>query len=100
MTEIKFDEIQANMDWQDYEYIYIIHGTIPELMPGVAYRRENRGELFKRKILKCPFCAARITDMDVGTKVELFGHPKQVERKCQFYMRCDCCHKEVGINVA
>jgi hypothetical protein len=104
MPEIKFDDIQTDTCLQNLTYFYVIHGVIhgaiPEIMPGVAYRRVGAEELHRRKILKCPFCSARLTDMDEGTRVELYGHAKRVEVKCQFYIRCACCHREVGINVA
>jgi hypothetical protein len=100
MAEIKFSDIQSDPSLQELTYVYVIHGTIPELMPGVAYRRVGSEEQYKRKILKCPFCQARLTDMDISTGVELFAHPKRVTVRCQFYFRCADCHKEVGINLA
>jgi len=100
MMEIKFADIQADPRLQSLTYYYVIHGTIPELMPDVAYRRAGPEEQHNRKILKCPFCGSRLTDMDVDTVVELFGHENHVIKRCQFYMRCAHCHKEVGINVA
>jgi hypothetical protein len=100
MPEVKFEEIQTNPQLQNLTYFYVIHGTIPELMPSVAYRRIGADVQHQRKILKCPFCSSRLTDMDVDTSVELYGHANRVTIKCQFYMRCDHCHKEVGINVA
>jgi uncharacterized protein with PIN domain len=81
-------------------YFYVIHGTIPELMPIVAYRRIGREQQYERKILKCPICGKRLTDMDAETHVELFKHPVRVAVHCQFYMKCAYCHSEVGINIA
>jgi uncharacterized protein with PIN domain len=100
MAEIKLDDIQTDTRLQNLTYFYVIHGTIPELMPSVAYRRVGAEEQYKRKLLKCPYCQSRLTDMDIDTNVELYGHARRVEVKCQFYFRCPRCHKEVGINVA
>jgi hypothetical protein len=100
MPEIKFDDIQADTRLQNLTYFYVVHGVIPEIMPNVAYRRVGAEELHRRKILKCPFCSARLSDMDADTRVELYGHAKRVEIKCQFYIRCAYCHREVGVNVA
>jgi hypothetical protein len=100
MTEIGFDDIRADPHLQNLAYFYVIHGTIPEIMPEVAYRRAGAEDRHDRKILKCPFCAARISDMDAKTRVELYGHAKRVEVRCQFYIRCFKCRREVGINLA
>jgi hypothetical protein len=100
MDEIKIEDIQANPELQAMEYFYVIHGVIPEIMPPVAYRRIGAEEQHRRKLLKCPFCLTRLTDMDIDTSVELYAHSERVTRKCQFYMRCLNCHKEVGINIA
>ena len=82
------------------KYFYVIHGTIPELMPSVAYRRTDRDVQHERKILKCPACMKRLTDMSLDTRVELFKHPIQVTVNCQFYMKCSYCNTEIGINIA
>ena len=82
------------------KYFYVIHGTIPELMPIVAFRREGKEKLYERKILRCPICGNRLSDTSSETRVELYKHPFRVEVKCQFYIKCDVCHGEIGINVA
>ncbi|GHV47112.1 hypothetical protein FACS189499_04020 [Clostridia bacterium] len=98
MTKIKIEDIQTNPELRELEYFYIIHGIIPGLTPRAAYRCVKTMEQHKRKLLKCPFCAFRLSDMDEDTKVELVGHAKHV--KCQLYIRCLNCHKEVRINIA
>jgi phage terminase large subunit GpA-like protein len=100
MTEIKFDDIRTSRELRDRVYFYVIHGTFPEIEPSVAYRRIGAEAQHRRKILKCPYCQSRLTDMDIDTNVELYGHAERVAVKCQFYMRCAHCHREVGINVA
>ena len=84
------------------KYFYVVHGVIPEVMPNVAYRRAcgTREQQFERKILKCPFCAMRLTDTDVNTKVELYRHPERVGVPCQLYLKCFYCKKEIGIIIA
>lgn len=81
-------------------YFYVIHGTIPELMPNVLYRREGKEQQYERKVLKCPHCKKRLTDTSAETRVELYQHKIRVEIKCQFYLKCPHCHSEVGINIA
>ena len=82
------------------KYFFVIHGTIPELMPIVAYRREGKEQQYERKILKCPICGRRLTDISADTCVELYKHPVRVSVNCQFYMKCFHCQGEVGINIA
>ena len=53
----------------------------------------------ERKILKCPSCSNRLTDMSIDTKVELYQHPARLKVNCQFIMRCMACQCEVGINI-
>lgn len=81
------------------KYFYIIHGVIPELMPDIAYRGQSKAQ-HERKVLKCPHCDRRLTDMDTGTRVELYQHPVRVQVQCQFYIKCFHCGNEVGINIA
>jgi hypothetical protein len=69
-----------------------------EKFPAVSYRRiKGVAEQHNRKMLKCPTCSARVTDMDEGTRVELFGHSKHVQMKCDIYLHCNNSHGEVGI---
>jgi ribosomal protein L37E len=84
---------------EEVKYFYVVHGTIPELMPRILYRRSGRKEQYRRKILKCPFCGFRITDVDEQTKVELYKHPVKLKIPCQFYIQCRRCNAEVGINI-
>lgn len=98
--EIRFADIQADPRLQAMSYFYVIDDVIPELLLNIAYRRVGAEAQYNRKILKCPFCQSRLTDMDVGTDVALFAHPKRVTVRCQFYLRCGNCRKEVGINLA
>jgi uncharacterized protein with PIN domain len=98
--QFSIDDIPNNPQLQEMKYVYVIHGPIPELAARVAYRRIGAEVQHQRKILKCPFCASRLSDMDAETNVELYGHEKHVQIQCQFYLRCINCHKEVGINIA
>lgn len=82
------------------EYLYIIHGTIPELMPSVAYRRTGRAALAGRKIIKCPYCQEILTDVDRKTLVEIYRIPKRKLKKpspAQFFKKCAACKAEVGL---
>ena len=82
------------------KYFYVIHGTIPELMPDVLFRRDGKEKQYERKTIKCPCCGKRLTDTSMETRVELYQHKIHVAVKCQFYMKCVYCHCEVGINIA
>ena len=84
---------------QEVRFFYIIHGTIPEITPNVAFRRVDKAEQYARKLLKCPYCERRLSDMDADTRVELYRHPVHVHVHCQFYMKCAYCNSEVGINI-
>lgn len=89
-----------SVETETMKYYYVIHGTIPELMPDILYRRESGVLPSERKVLKCPHCGKRLTDTDVATRVELYRHPIRVQVTCQFYMKCIYCKSEVGINIA
>jgi phage terminase large subunit GpA-like protein len=100
MNEITFEMILEDPKLQTLTYFYVIHGTFPEIEASVAYRRIGAEAQHRRKILKCPYCQSRLTDMDIDANVELYGHAERIAVKCQFYMRCAHCHREVGINMA
>lgn len=85
---------------ESIKYFYVIHGTIPELMPDVLYRRDGKEQQYARKTLKCPHCTKRLTDTSADTNVELYQHEIRVTVKCQFYLKCPHCHSEIGINIA
>ena len=85
---------------EDIRFFYVIHGTIPELMPSVAYRRTDRNVQCERKTVKCPVCKSRLTDVSVDTRLELYKHPVHVPVDCQFYMKCVTCDAEIGIRIA
>lgn len=82
------------------KYFYTIAGTIPELMPDCIYRRTSSTAQYNRKILKCPVCGKRLTDISIDTRVELYQHPVHVTVNCHFYIKCYFCQCEVGINIA
>lgn len=82
------------------EYLYVIHGVIPEVMPSVAYRRTGRPELAERKIIRCPYCGGPLTDVERHTLVQIYRTPKRTPRKPipgQFFKVCGLCSREVGI---
>ena len=82
------------------QYFYVVYGDVPELMPKLAFRREGSAAQFTRKILKCPYCEHRLTDVDISTKAELFRSPGKMKGSCHVYRKCDHCHNEVGIRFA
>jgi hypothetical protein len=100
MTEIRLEDIQADPKTRNLTFFYVIHGTIPEIEPMVAYRRAKTAGRQNRKTLKCPVCSNRLSDMDENTKVELYCHSHQVQVQCAFYIKCFHCNKEIGIKLA
>ena len=100
MTNIA-DDGKALME--DTEYVYVVHGVIPEAMPPVAYRRTGRPELADRKAIKCPYCATVLTTVDRHTRVQLFRSPKSRGNAPivgQIFKHCEVCKHEVGIVMA
>ena len=90
-----------NTELNDTEkYLYVINGVIPEAMPSLAYRRTGRPELAGRKIIKCPYCREKLTDVERDTRVQLFCLPKGKRKKPipgEFFKTCEFCRGEVGI---
>lgn len=84
----------------DCGFIIIVHGSIPELLPNAAFRRSGKSELAGRKVIKCPYCAEALTDVDRKTKVELFRMPSRKGITCHTYKKCRVCKGEVGILIA
>ena len=82
------------------KYFYVIHGTIPELEPKLAYKGRSNEHQWNRKMLKCPYCNNRLSDTNADTRVELYKHPAHVTVTCQFYLKCTFCRSEIGINIA
>jgi len=81
------------------EYYFIIYGTIPESGPMLSCRRIGRVRQYGRKLIKCPYCAVKITDTEANTKVELFPQSTARPIQCQFHLRCPSCKREVGVNI-
>jgi len=82
------------------EYLYVVHGVIPDAMPPVAYRRAGRPELAGRKLIKCPYCREYLTDVDRHTLVQMYALRKGKPKKHipgQIYKTCDVCKGEVGL---
>jgi hypothetical protein len=98
--QFSIDDIPANPQLRKLCYFYVVHGTIPELMPNIAYRRIDKTVKYKRKEIKCPHCHSRLTFTDADTNVELFGSVAQTPVKCHFYFQCVSCHNEIGIRIA
>ena len=88
----------------DILYHFVVYGIIPEIGPLVSFRRiggsrKNITNTTTRKLLKCPHCSARLTDIEVDTKVVVFKQSKTKPVKSQFYMKCAVCKKESGVTV-
>lgn len=82
------------------EYLYVVHGVIPEAMPPVAYRRTGEPELAGRKLIKCPYCRELLTSVERDTAVQMYKLSKGKKKKavpCITIMRCAACKEDVGI---
>jgi hypothetical protein len=82
------------------EYLYVVHGVIPEAMPPVAYRRSGSPDLAGRKLLKCPYCHALLTDVAFDAQIQMYKISKGKQKKAipgLFIKRCNTCRKETGI---
>lgn len=82
-------------------YFYIVHGNVPGVVPRVLYRRSGRAreKTENKKIIKCPFCAGRLTDIGASVKVDLYRYPSRTNINCHGYLKCSSCKNEVGIIV-
>ncbi len=82
------------------EYLYVVNGVIPEVMPPVAYRGGGNPELVGRKLINCPHCPALLTHVELGVSVKIYrlskGKPKK-EIPGLYIKRCDACNNDVGI---
>lgn len=80
-------------------YFYVVHGNVPGIIPRVLYRRSGRARerTEDKKIIKCPFCTRRLTDVGLSVKVDLYRHPSRTKINCHGYLKCNICKNEVGI---
>jgi hypothetical protein len=82
------------------EYLYVVHGVIPEAMPPVAYRRNGSPDTVGRKLIKCPYCREFLTDVAYDTPVQMYKLSQGKQRRDipgLFIKRCNACKKETGI---
>lgn len=79
------------------EYVYVVHGIVPELMPRVACRREKHFKTKNKKIIKCPYCRGIFTIVEQTAKVEIYRHSVKTKIIYHDSMPCRTCHNKVGI---
>jgi hypothetical protein len=80
------------------QYYLMIYGTIPEIGKLVAFRRTRQiqqKQSCDRKLIKCPYCDARLTDTEQDSIVEVFTLP--APRTVQLYLKCTRCRQEIGV---
>jgi hypothetical protein len=82
---------------QTERYLYVVRGYAPELMRGVAFRREKHFVTSEKKILKCPYCTGTLKAVDIKIKVELYRYPQKKTVACHSSIPCKVCHHKVGI---
>ena len=79
------------------EYVYVIYGVIPELMPCVAYRCVGKQKVFRLKAIKCPYCGELLIEIARHTIVDLYRLPTRKPVKCHMVRQCEMCSGEVGM---
>jgi hypothetical protein len=82
---------------EDFAYVFIVHGCVPEFQPHVSFRRVKHFQTANRKIIKCPYCRSTFTVIDADERVELYQLPKKSEVVCHDSMPCQTCRNTVGI---
>ena len=85
---------------KEYQYLYVLNGVIPEVMPPLAYRRVGKQELAGRKLIKCPFCREYLTSIDRNAKVRLYKkapNKRQQDIPGLIALKCHYCKEDIGI---
>jgi ribosomal protein L34E len=90
-------ETPANEMSGDTVYIFEVHGFLPELMPGMAFRIDKHFCTKDKKILKCPYCGGVFTTVDKAVKVELRCFSKESIALGHPAIKCGVCKKKVGV---
>jgi len=76
------------------------NNSAAEPWPAVSYRRAGRPELAGRKIIRCPYCAEVLIDVDRDKIVQTYRMPKDKRIKPiqgLEFRKCDFCKNEVGL---
>ena len=76
---------------------FIVHGVVPELTRGMAFRIEKHYATKGKKVLKCPYCGKDFEVVDSGAKVELRCFKKKSEALRHNIIACRICRNPVGI---
>jgi len=81
---------------KEIEYIYLVHGVIPEFVPHTAFRQAKHFQTSGRKIIRCPYCRSAFTTVDVDDSVELY---RFATKSSQYHtiMPCRNCKRDVGV---
>jgi hypothetical protein len=83
------------------DFIYFFDEVIPELFQTwcVAERRVRKPCLCNErlKLIKCPHCKERLTDVPLSTKVELYKNPYKAKNPCHSYATCRSCKSVIGM---
>ena len=89
----------AETTLEDGLCVIIVHGLVPEFMPGVAFRRDKHYKTAKKKVIKCPYCKEVFKVVEVTAKLELIRYPKKDQKKVPWHqsMPCQICRNEVGV---
>jgi len=78
-------------------YIFTVQGYAPELMRGLAFRRDKHFKSAGKKILKCPYCGEDFEAVDSTVKVRLSCYTRKTKVICDRCIVCRICHNAVGI---
>ena len=78
-------------------YAFIVRGVVPELMRGMAFRREKHFKTAGKKILKCPYCGEEFETIDSTARIQLYCHTRKTKLVCDARIACRICRNVVGI---
>ena len=84
-------------------YYMTIYGHISGIAPQVSFRRirtqDSEPRKYKRKGVKCPYCATKFSDVDADTKIDVSTNPDLRPTPSLFYYKCNHCNNEIGISI-
>ena len=86
-------------NFEDELYAIIVYGIVPEFMPHRAFRRNKHYKKSDMKVIKCPYCCNKFTEVELSSKLELFRYPRKVKSEIKLHksMPCENCNGVVGV---
>ena len=92
-----FEMHDINDDVHEKNFVYVVHGHMPEFIPCVATRRNKHLKVVDKKIIKCPYCRKVFRTIEKTERVELFRYTSNPKTKFHASLSCQTCRSTVGI---